>query len=245
MSKIIIRFRYENLRNESHVEFHENFERLVNSYTAAALGIAALYDVYTPLFVEERSVLDLIRRSELTDELDAKDGVRDHVFRGLADAVKSSLNHFNGVKRTAAEKLEVVFEHYGNIARKTYDDETAAIDDLYRELHTAPHADEIAALALGEWVEQLYEENRKFADLMAARYSEAAQRPTLRMKNVRTEVDQVFRSILDLLEALVQVNGADTNASFIKELNVVMERYKNILAQEAGRRAKKVKSEEV
>jgi hypothetical protein len=56
------------------------------------------------------------------------------------------------------------------------------------------------------------------------------------MRNIRGEVDKVFRDILDLLEALVRVNGADTNKAFIDELNAVMERYRDILAQEAGRR---------
>jgi hypothetical protein len=71
-------------------------------------------------------------------------------------------------------------------------------------------------------------------EIILEHYDEAAKRPGVHMQSIRKEVDKVFRSILDLFEALVQVNGADTNKAFIAELNVVMERYKDILAQEAG-----------
>jgi hypothetical protein len=72
--------------------------------------------------------------------------------------------------------------------------------------------------------------------LMLARYDEAAKRPDIQMQSIRKEIDKVFRSILDLLEALVRVDGPEKNKAFLAELNVVMERYKDILAQEAGRR---------
>jgi len=238
MNKTIIRFRYENLRNEAHVEFHTNLNLLMTRFGAQALGIAAQYAVYKPLLDEEVSVLDIIRKSELTGELEEKDLERDHLFRGFADTVKGYLNHFDESRRTAARKLEVVLEHYGNITAKSYDEETAAIEDLYRELLKPENAGQITLLGLGEWLGQLVQANRNFEAMMMARYDESAQRPTIRMKNVRAEVDKVFRSIIDLLEALVCVNGADTNKAFIVEVNVIMERYKNILAQEAGRRAK-------
>jgi DNA anti-recombination protein RmuC len=236
MKKIVIRFDYSYLRNESHVEFHTTVNNLFGKYGPAALGIDALYAVYSPLLSREIEALDVIRRSDLTAEIMAFDHERDCLFRGLVDNVKSQLRHFDAAKQEAAQKVEVILEHYGNIAHKSLDEETAAIEDLHRELTKPETSAQVAALGLDTWMEQLVQVNRRLEQLMMQRYDEAAQRPDIHMRSVRKEIDKVFRSILDLLEALVRVNGPDTNKAFLAELNAVMERYKGILAQEAGRR---------
>jgi hypothetical protein len=233
---IIIRFSYENLRNEAHVEFHTTVNKLFGNFGPDMLGIGTLYTVYLPLLDEEIAALDIIRRSKFTPEITENDHTRDSLYRGFADNVKSNLHHFDPAKREAARKVEIVLEHYGNIAAKSLDEETAAIEDLYRELLKPDNYPHVIALGLGPWMEELIQVSRHLEQLMMERYDEAAQRPDIHMRNIRKEIDKVFRSILDLLEALVRVNGVATNKAFIAELNVVMERYKDILAQEAGRR---------
>ncbi|MDR2474374.1 MAG: DUF6261 family protein [Bacteroidales bacterium] len=141
-------------------------------------------------------------------------------------------------KRAAAQKIELVLEHYGNIAAKAFDQETAAIDDLLRELNDN-HSADISALALGDWLARLDVENQTFKTLMANRYVEISQRPATRMKTARAEVDKAFRAMLNMIEALVMVNGNAAYSAFIDELNAVSERYKNQLAQAAGKRKEK------
>ncbi|MDR1553515.1 MAG: DUF6261 family protein [Prevotellaceae bacterium] len=243
MKKNIIRVRFEYLRNEVHVAYNNTFSALVDKYTPEALGISTQYNEYQRLFADEVSVLDVIRKSELTTEIDEQDHVRDKIFRGFADAVKSALNHFNAEKRKAANRLEVIFENYGNIAAKTLDQETVAIQDIIRELRSNDNAPLITLLALGDWVSQLEVENNRFEQLMLDRYTETSQRPALRMRDVRNTVDKCLRQILDRIEALSLVNGAAAYESFISELNTVSERYKNILAQEKGERKSKPETE--
>ena len=74
---------------------------------------------------------------------------------------------------------------------------------------------------------------------MLDRYTETSQRPTVRMRDARGNVDKCLRQILDRIEALALVNGIDAYEAFIKELNAVSERYKNIMAQEKGDRKEK------
>ena len=236
MEKIIIRFEYPRLRNEVHVELHTNVNTLFVKYSPEGLGIETIYPVYKARYDEEVAALDVIFRSELTAEIVEKDHDRDRLFRGLTDSVKAFRNHFDPDKRHAAEKLEVILEHYGNIAAKSLDAETAAIEDLHRELIKQDNFVYVSALGLGEWLGQLVQTSRNLEALMMSRYDETAKRLDIRMRNARKEVDKVFRTILDLLEVQVRVNGAGANKAFLAELNAVMERYKDILAQEAGRR---------
>lgn len=236
MDTIIIRFRYENLRNEAHVEFHTNTNSLIERFTAAALGIASPYAVYKPLFDEEVDALDQIRKSVLTPVVGEYEQKRDRLLRGFEEDVKAHLNHYDDTQREAARKIEVILEHYGSITDKPYVEETAAIEDLNRELTKPENYAQVSKLGLEGWLEQLVYASRKVEELMMQRNQEWAQRPDLHMRTIRRQVDKEFRVIIDLLESLVRVNGTDTNKDFIAELNRLMKYYKDMLAQEAGRR---------
>jgi hypothetical protein len=238
----IIRFRYEHLRNEAHVEFHESVDNLFVKYPPESLGLAPLYAEYKPLLGAEISSLDVMRKSEHTVDLEDQDHKRDGLYRGFDDAVKSSLNHFAPAKLEAARKVQAILDSYGNIAAKPLDQETAAIDDLLRELATPNHAALIATLGLEDWLVELKAENQLFKKLMQERYEETAQRPTIRMRPARADVDKSLRAMQNRVEALVEVNGAASYEAFIRELNAIMERYKNLLAQQQGRNKKSIKN---
>jgi hypothetical protein len=236
MKKIMLRFNYAFLRNETHVEFHTLFKTLVARFGAEALGIERLYAVYEPLTKKEEEVLDLIIKSDITADIDRFNRERDSLWRGMDDHVKADLHHFDPERRRSAVKLENILKHYGNIAHKNLDDETAAIEDLHRELMKPENLVHVAALGLGEWLGNLVQASRNLEALLLTRIEEAARRPAVSMRSIRREVDDIFRKILNLLEALVHVHGEDTNREFITDLNLLMERYKDLHAREAGRR---------
>jgi hypothetical protein len=235
---LVKRLPYEHLRNEAHVAYHETFNGLVQKHDPDRLGIRPLYDAYLPLYMVEVSVLDLIRKSGHTEEIDGQDRLRDSLIHGFTDAVKSARNHFDVEMQKAAKKIELTLKHYGNIAVKPLDQETAAIDDLLRELSDKHEAD-VRLLMLDDWLRQLDAANQKFKELMSERYAETAQRPSTNMKTARVGTDRAFRAILNMLDSLITVNGASQYEPFVNELNAVSERYKTQLAQSAGRRKDK------
>ncbi|MDR2125496.1 MAG: DUF6261 family protein [Prevotellaceae bacterium] len=242
MKREVIRIKLENLRNEAHVSYNTAFGAMVDKYTPETLNINALYGEYKTAFADEIAALDIVRKSALTDAIDQQDSIRDSIFRGMADAIKSALNHFNAEKREAARKLNVVFDNYGNIAAKTLDQETAAITDLLRELNSPDNAALLTLLGLGDWAQQLDTENTKFEQMMLERYAETSQRPTVKMRDARQKTDKYLRAIFDRLEALALLNGTDGYENFIKELNALTERYKQIAAQEKGLRNSKTET---
>jgi hypothetical protein len=238
----MIHLSYESLRNEVHVEYNETADSIVVKHNPQTLGIVPQHNAFKSSLNVEVSILDVIRKSGYTGEISAQDSVRDGIFRGFDDAVKSAENHFNADKRKAAERIRVALDNYGNIAAKSFDQETAAIDDLKRELDDN-YADDIQLLDLTDWLTQLDVENQKFKTLMSERYTETAKRPETRMKAARAETDKALRAMLDMVEALATVNGVEMYQPFINELNAVSERYKNQLAQATGRRAKSKEDE--
>jgi hypothetical protein len=237
MKRFFIRFNYTELRNEVHVEYIETVDGIVVKHNPETLAISPQYDIFKTSLNAEVGVLDVMKKSGYTGEISAQDNVRDSIFRGFADAVKSAENHFNADKRKASERIRVVLDHYGNIAVKAFDQETAAIDDMLRELNDKYTA-EVQSLGLTDWLMQLDAENQKFKTLMSERYAETALRPKTRMKAARAGTDRSLRAMLNMVEALAAVNGAETYQPFIDELNAVSERYKNRLAQISGKKAK-------
>ncbi|MDR0754983.1 MAG: DUF6261 family protein, partial [Prevotellaceae bacterium] len=118
------------------------------------------------------------------------------------------------------------------------DDETAAINDLVRELNQPAAAQAITLLGLEAWTNRLVEENSLFAALMTERYVETAEQTLFRMSQARTETDRYYHAIVSQIENLC-LAGSAVDETFIRELNAVVERFKNILAQEKGERKHK------
>jgi hypothetical protein len=233
---IIIRFAYEHLRNETHVAYHTDAIAIIEKYNPETLGIQKLYPAYKARYEEEVLALDQILSSLLTEDIDRLDRERDSLWRGFDGRVKADLRHFDPERQRSAHHVYKILEHYGNIAEKTLKDETTAIEDLHRELLKQENFVHVAALGLGDWLGQLVQTSRNLDAMMMMRVDETGKRPHLNMRTSRTGTDKSYRGILDLTEALVRVNGDDTNRAFIDELNALSEYYKDILAQEEGRR---------
>ena len=228
------------MKNEVHVQFNESINSLILKTGIEALEIEPFYALYRKSLDNELEALDFIRKSELTAQISEQDRVRDAIFRGFSDTVKGFRNHFDDEVRYYANILWNVFLHYGNIAQKPLDAETAAINDFLRELQRADCAEAIEQLRMNDWIEKMNAENEKFHKLMMERYNEAAGKTTFRMKSVRLETDNYYRSIMSWIENRVTIGKMNRDNGFIVELNAIISRFKNILAQEFGRKAKTI-----
>lgn len=226
-----------NLRNDEHFQFQTEFKELVETYTVETLGIEDAFAVYLVVYINESQALDVVRKSAVTDDIAQADGLRDNTYRGLSDTVKGAANHFKPEKREAAERLMLLLGHFGNINAKSYDAQTASISALVNDLNTGYAAD-VATLKLEDWVAELQSNNAAFEALMDERYKDSSERTELKMKDVRTEIDAEYRTIAERIDALSVVNGPETYAPFVNELNARIERYNNTIAQRQGRNAK-------
>jgi hypothetical protein len=245
----IDKFAMTELRNEEHFRFHTDVVVLIDGdgtpheegegdgrlYTAVTLGIEQDFDAYLIAHNKEDVALELIRKSATTEKIAEADTTRDITVRGLTDSVRTSLQHFNADKREAARQLKVVLDHYGNLAIKGYAEETASIYNLLQELNDN-YAAEIALLGIGDWVAQLDADNTAFQTLLDARFAEVAGKTDLRMKEVRKEIDAIYRKITDRIAAQMLLNGEAPFIPFVRDLNARIAFYANVIAQRKGRK---------
>ena len=233
-------FSLSRLRNEEHFQFFSSFRDLVMMFTVLALNIELLFNLFLASLANELAALDLIRKNAISDDLIDADDERDSVFRGMSDAVKSALNHFNVDVRAAARRLQVVLDTYGNLAIKPYDAETGGLNSLINDF-TTTYAADVARVGLNEWVVELQAKNKAFDDLKNNRYSAEAAKTILRMKQERLKTDAIYRQITERINALVIVEGEARYAGFVNELNKRIEGYENTISI---RRAKGAKPDE-
>jgi hypothetical protein len=252
------------IRNDEHFEFFTEFITLVNETGRGALQIAKPFDTFTALFAEEDEALKKISKSDLTRLIHEADEARDTVFRGLAEANLATLNHFRTDIRDAAIRLQIVFDTYGNVARKSVDEETSAVQNLLEEL-TKHHAADVAKVGLTDWAEELRVRNLAVRNLTMGRDDESAIRSPLVLRQVRGKVDEAYRKIasrIDAFAVIEEMNSEESDdddygaippgelklkatkvaspyAGFITRLNAAIERYNNRIAIRKRKVAKK------
>ena len=235
----ILSLNFYKLRNEEWFQLFTEFRDLVLKYNPTALNITELWATFLSLYADADTALEIIRKSVDTGLMVEADHVRDHTFRGFVDAVKSARNHFDPAKRAAADRLTILFDHFGNLARKAPNEETAGIYNLLQELDsgTAGTPLPVDILGLRDWAVRLAADNEAYEALVKDRNTEVASRSKLRMKEVRRELQEVYYKITARIEATITLNGeASPFTDFTNEWNAFLKRYADVLAQRQGKR---------
>jgi len=236
---------FRTLRMHEHFQCQTETKQLIEEFSPEELGIKELFtDKYLPLYMEEDETIVKIKKGSFTETRLETDQRRDNFFRGMVDINKAMKKHFLEDVVAAAKHLEILFNTYGDLARKPLQEETSAINNLISELNGA-YSEDVARVKIDDWVQKLEEENNRYAELVKEGYEEEAGRTELKLKEVRTNIDIVFRQIVERLEALMVVEGEEKYKEFVRRLNIQLEHYINILAQRQGiAKAEKEKKKE-
>jgi hypothetical protein len=234
----VLRVKISHLRNEEWFQLFTEFKDLAEASGVPKLGIEALFVMFLVLYGQADVALDFIRKSLDTDLMEVADMKRDRTFRGLADAIRSALNHFVPEKKRAAEEINVVVEHFGNLSIKSGNEETAGIYNLTQML-LGEYADRTELLNLTDWVEELKKDNIAYETLVRARNDEVVSRTKFRMKAVRKETDTVYRQMVERIEAQMVIEDSPVLENFVNKLNGFLKRYSDVIAMRHGDRKAK------
>jgi hypothetical protein len=234
----ILKLNFYKLRNEEWFQLFTEFRDLVLKYNPGALNIAELWATFLILYADADTALEIIRKSADTVLMIEADHVRDHTFRGFADAVKSARNHFDPARRAAADRLAILFDHFGNLAQKAPNEETAGIYNFLQELDngTPGMALPVDVLGLRDWAVCLAEDNASYEALVKNCNTEVAQRSKLSVKNVRRELQETYRKMTERIEATMTLNSdVPPFTDFANEWNAFLKRYADVLVQRKGK----------
>jgi hypothetical protein len=229
----LVRVRVYILPNELHFRFHTENGTLYTKYSPELLGIDTFISPFRVKLTDLDTALERIRKSPYTARAVEADRDFDATYSGLHDYAHSCLHHFDPKVRQAAENIIIVFEHYGNIGRQSYRQELASSSNLIQDLRA--RESDMAAMNLGPWIEAHEQAAHSLADLLDGRTGETAQQTELRVRQVRRELDAIYRQITDRIDAMINLHGRHFVPGFVAEYNAHATEYKNKLAQHLGR----------
>ncbi len=225
------------LRKNEHFQLMTDVATLLLTIpTDVAAKFKVQLDAFATAVADEKMALKKIMKSVLTAQIAEADAARDVVFRGLVDNVQSSRHHFNNEVRVVAERVANTITAYDNVAKMGDVEGTSALYNLLKDL-TDRHAEDVIALGLTTWIDELNKLNKAVEALRISRAVEAAERQTEATKDVRRRADEAYRTITLCLETFSIIETADNVAALeklIASLNAIIENYSNTVAIRRG-----------
>ena len=262
----VLKINLSHLHNDEWYEFHGDFRDTTGKYGEEALNIKDLRKLYLTQLARADKQLLVIRKSVYTEAMRAADKERDTLFGSFHRVVKDSLNLPDAAKKEAAGRVyNLVHTYKLNGLKSNYNAESSVINNLLEDLNG--YTEDLALLALGEWVTALRQAEDRFLALRSQRIKEAAGKPQGSLIDIRHQVDTLYQSMIHTLDAKLLADGlggdvavdpddldtgtpadGDTTPPELRgnivyncviEWNVIVRTYHSVLAARASRLANK------
>jgi hypothetical protein len=215
----ILKIYFSYLRNEAHYQFLLLVKKLFESYPSVANLVNALLLQFYTLLLLESKLVDAVRASEYTKQLEEADKRLDRTVVGLGIAIDAALRHPDPDIVKAAERLRIRMKAFrGEIERKAYEEESGAVKILVADLQGA-YAPQVSKIGVGAYVIEISAAQNAFEQIFLLRSAERVERPQENLKDVRKEIDAVYRQIIERIDAYTVLNGTSVTGGFVKKLN--------------------------
>lgn len=167
------------------------------------------------------------------------DASRDFAWTGLYYYVKAMTAHPDESIAEAAKRALEILEKYGNPTAKPQLEESGILYNLLQELNEAKEAGDFNGLDIEPWMERL--ENAEYSFLTATdeKVQEEAAREVGLSKQARQAADDAYRKLVDIVNMLAAMHGDEKFATFIGNVNALVEQQRTKLKTRATNSAKK------
>jgi hypothetical protein len=217
MKILTIHFNY--LRNEAHYQFLLLVKKLFETYPSVANLVTALLQQLYTLLTLEGQLVDAVRASEYTKQLEEADRRLDRAVAGLSIAIEAALHYPSPDIVKAAKRLTLRMKSFrGGIERKAYEEESAAVKVLVADLQSA-YAPQVSTTGLGILVTEIAAAQAAFEQIFLLRSAEHVARPQGNLKNIRKEMNALYRQIMERIDAYTVLNGTSVTGDFVGRLN--------------------------
>jgi len=144
--------------------------------------------------------------------VEAKDAARDELTRYVCSIVDAKQLSPVAGEKAAAKRLRVKIDPYWRANTKPYAENTALVANMVQDMQSADYAADTAAIGLTDIVAQLKTANDEFDTVYTDRTSEKEQRElTEKMKQIRPQVDEAYRTVAAAINSLYNVNANITH----------------------------------
>jgi hypothetical protein len=209
---------FQHLRNDAHYEFLLLIDKLLDAYTVVQALVATLHAKFVDLLELERNVLSIARTNLFTEEVMLADRRMDRALTAMNSLIAAARLSIDDRTAEAGRRLYTRFKDFGEIRRKSYEEEAATVELLLVDLEGVFMYD-VQLAGMTDWVKELKAAVKEFFHAFMSRDHDVSTRPTERMESVRRDIEEVYRQMMTVIEANNIVEPTGDAQAFIKDVN--------------------------
>jgi hypothetical protein len=211
------------LPNEAHYSFFERATREVRQAGYSVVStLGQLVQDFDDWFVKETACIEWYRKSALTAVIADADHHLDNVIVGFAAQVNGARYNSIPDEATAAEHLHIMLKSYGNVIRKPYLQEVGAVEAILGHLN-GDLIQDVQTIRLTGWISEIQLALDTFVSLMQQREVQSLNKPEQGFLEVRRGIEDVWHSIVTLVDSGAALNTSVEFADLINKLNPEIE----------------------
>lgn len=244
-----------------HQEEDFGFHQLMIIETAKCTDekVVSLQKIYTDTFAAFDEALKPGGKDMSTLEVTNCDFQRDQTYMGMASHARNMTRHFDPDKARIAQQVCLLIDKYGNPCTRPYIEENGIIENLIQELKTFDNhqeddrpviesseitTDRLTAIGLKEWVDHLEQLNKKFIQLFSERNATKSLIISGASKATRDATDKAYRSFVNRVNALIEVNGDTDYLDLVNKMNKLIDYQLSVLAARDTKNTNKKKKDD-
>ncbi|MBQ4820020.1 DUF6261 family protein [Aquimarina sp. MMG016] len=218
-------------RNGEYLQYMTDFSELLNKQDLDALQLTETKAILDPLVSKIDAAFKQSQGSGLTQEVIALDERRDRAIVGLRGITDSFKYHFDKSISDAADVLNnIIVSHGDNIQRLSYQEETAVINSIVKDMETEAEATAaVTTLNLDTWLTELKESNADFSTKYLDRVDEAALNPSANIPALRVEATEAYRTLVTHIQAHATLSGAEAYTTILNQVDVLAGQYNQVV----------------
>jgi hypothetical protein len=261
-----IRFKLKALHNEEWFGLHTSFIHSVQYFGAAAVGLQGLVNRLLPYYDTANHLLQVLQKSIYTQDMETAHRERIEMFQGFYATVKGAQKLPDATLHTAARRLFNMLKGFRkSIINRGYAKISGGIHNLLQDLRK-DYAGDVALLGLDDWVTSLEQAEQTFLAASRKRENESVAKSKGNLPVIRRQADAIYTAALNVLDAQLIADGLGGNLlydeenepegpdkpeeerdpaggenevyKFVVDWNETVKKYRNLLHQRAGRKAR-------
>lgn len=202
----------------------KNIQSHLAQEDVATLGLETIQGEFVQKLTELEKAVKPISKNEHTATLSELDDARGLMLRGMIKFFEAYKNFPNEAKEKAGMKLVLIAKKYGKVPdKRKFNEETAIVESLLQDLALPENEALVKQIGAAEWVKALKEKNDEFSRVFNLRTNEYAGTEPGSSKMARKEMYDVFKKLVQTINALAFLQGTEKYERLIKNINQELE----------------------
>jgi len=174
---------------------------LATRITGNAMVAAVLENLGLSIAIATKAI-GIVNRKPLTKLIRQADKIRDNHFRAFKSLIINGTRRNNAEYREACMALTHIIEKNNPMLHELgYQEETAAINSLLRDLDEEPAKTWVAAANIQDWVQELAQANQDFISAFESRSVAAATDDTLTDREAFAKLETSMKLVCSVLDS--------------------------------------------